>query len=388
MRIATADLSGQSLMCGNCEEIVSIIMYLLIKYAYPLNADFGKFTIHYVMKIPAGRIPFSICKAITFREGGQDLSVYSLVDHYVGLKGEEYGKYEITRISIRIYYLECQSKEPRHLSEDQIASLIGGSMNSEAVVEHQEARKIDHRKSQYPKHITALNPTRKERMPFIVADTETVLINDIHVPYAVGFLVVEPGDALSSERSYSIETYFSEDYPVQIYETIHKRSNKMLYDFIERIEVVVRRNPSIQTVYFHNLSRFDGILLLKYFATYDEKYRFKPLLRNSRLYELVIYRGRNMLFRLRDSLMLLPERLNYLAENLCPQLGAKGCIPHDEVQESNLIPLRFQLRRMIGPNPLYRLASFPVRASSQNLDSHGSLGKRSYVANLLFSSYP
>ena len=27
------------------------------------------------------------------------------------------------------------------------------------------------------------------------------------------------------------------------------------------------------------------------------------------------------------------------------------------------------------------------RASSQNLDSHGSLGKRSYVANLLFSSY-
>ena len=27
------------------------------------------------------------------------------------------------------------------------------------------------------------------------------------------------------------------------------------------------------------------------------------------------------------------------------------------------------------------------RASSQNLDSHGVLGKRSYVANLLFSSY-
>lgn len=29
-----------------------------------------------------------------------------------------------------------------------------------------------------------------------------------------------------------------------------------------------------------------------------------------------------------------------------------------------------------------------LRASSQNLDSNGSLGKRSYVANLLFSSYP
>ncbi|GJR92385.1 DNA polymerase-like protein [Tanacetum coccineum] len=93
-----------------------------------------------------------------------------------------------------------QTNEPRYLSEDQIASLIGGSMNSEAVVEHQEARKIDHRKRQYHKHITALNPTSKGRMPFIVADTETVLINEIHVPYAVGFLVVEPGDTLSSER--------------------------------------------------------------------------------------------------------------------------------------------------------------------------------------------
>ncbi|GKA18019.1 DNA polymerase-like protein, partial [Tanacetum coccineum] len=236
-----------------------------------------------------------------------------------------------------------QTNEPRYLSEDQIASLIGGSMNSEAVVEHQEARKIDHRKRQYHKHITALNPTSKGRMPFIVADTETVLINEIHVPYAVGFLVVEPGDTLSSERSNSIETYFSEDYPVHIFETIHKRSNKMLYDFIERIAVVVRKKPSIQTVYFHNFSRFDGILLLKYFATYDDKYSFQPLLRNSRLYELVIYRGKYMLFRLRDSLMLLPGNLNHLARNLCPRLGTKGSIPHDEVQESNLIPLRDQL---------------------------------------------
>ncbi|GJW59504.1 DNA polymerase-like protein [Tanacetum coccineum] len=199
-----------------------------------------------------------------------------------------------------------QTNEPRYLSEDQIASLIGGSMNSEAVVEHQEARKIDHRKRQYHKHITALNPTSKAKScPFIVSHTETVLIRDSWC-LCSGFLVVEPGDTLSSERSNSIETYFSEDYPVHIFETIHKRSNKMLYDFIERIAVVVRKKPSIQTVYFHNFSRFDGILLLKYFATYDDKYSFQPLLRNSRLYELVIYRGKYMLFRLRDSLMLLP----------------------------------------------------------------------------------
>lgn len=107
--------------------------------------------------------------------------------------------------------------------------------------------------------------------------------------------------------------------------------------------VVVRKNPSIQTVYFHNFSRFDGILLLNHFATHDEKYTFQPLVRNSRLYELVIYRDKKKLFILRDSLLLLPGNLNYLAKNLCPQLGTKGSIPHDEVQESNLIPLREQL---------------------------------------------
>lgn len=61
------------------------------------------------------------------------------------------------------------------------------------------------------------------------------------------------------------------------------------------------------------------------------------------LYELAVYLGKKQLFCLRDSLTLLTGSLNNLARNLCPQLGSKGTIPHDEVQVSNLKNLSTQL---------------------------------------------
>nr|XP_016499917.1 PREDICTED: DNA polymerase-like [Nicotiana tabacum] len=64
----------------------------------------------------------------------------------------------------------------------------------------------------------------------------------------------------------SIETYFSEDNPMYLFETIHKRSNKMLSDFLERLAVVVRKIRSIHTVYFHKLSRFDGEFVDVYYS--------------------------------------------------------------------------------------------------------------------------
>lgn len=164
----------------------------------------------------------------------------------------------ITSIYIRIYVLDMKSNQPRSLSNDHIANLL-----SYELVEHREAIKIETRKHKYLKYITSLEPTSKERKPFLVADIETVLINDIHVPYAAGFLVVEPDDVMSSDRCKSIETYYSEDYPFFLYETIQKRSNKMLSYFIDRIAFIARKRESIKTIYFHNFSRFDGILLIK-----------------------------------------------------------------------------------------------------------------------------
>lgn len=55
----------------------------------------------------------------------------------------------------------------------------------------------------------------------------------------------------------------------------------MLFYFLERLAVVASETK-IQTVYF--LSRFDGIFLIKYYAS-QQKYTFTPLVRNNILYE-------------------------------------------------------------------------------------------------------
>lgn len=62
-------------------------------------------------------------------------------------------------------------------------------------------------------------------------------------------------------------------------------------------------------------------------------------MRNHILYEMKVYIGKKFLFCFRDSCILLPSSLQTLAKTLCPQLGNKGSINHDEVQVSNLSDL-------------------------------------------------
>ncbi|KAK0592098.1 hypothetical protein LWI29_013316 [Acer saccharum] len=87
----------------------------------------------------------------------------------------------------------------------------------------------------------------KERRSFIVADTETVMLKvkdkekrDIYiqVPYAVGFLVVNPGVDVGAMPDHSCETYFSEDYSSFI-DDFQEKSNQMMFDFLERLSVVI-----------------------------------------------------------------------------------------------------------------------------------------------------
>lgn len=342
LRIATIEFKRPFLRCSDCDMIVLAVMRLYHKYAYTIQSDYGKLTVSYVMRIPFSVVPFTIGPAIPFREDGKDLPIYTLIDKIVREKAEEYDESEISSIYIRIYITESKVSAMPIISNDEIASKLWECINSMVVVEPKEARTLRHRKHCYPNYLTALKPKKSIRKPFIVADTETILIDQVHVPYAAGFLVVMPGDDLSSKPYYKIETYFSEDYSI-IIDSFEERSQKMLIDFIARLEVVVRQNPSIRTVYFHNFSRFDGIIILKHLAIHGEKYTIKPLMRNHRLYEIAVYQGKKMLFSLRDSLTLLTSSLDNLAKNLCPQLGTKGSIPYDEVRVSNLMTLRHQL---------------------------------------------
>lgn len=61
------------------------------------------------------------------------------------------------------------------------------------------------------------------------------------------------------------------------------------------------------------------------------------------LYEISVYLGKKRVFRLRDSYTLLPSSLETLSKTLCPQLGSKGSIQHDEVNEFNLMKLKAEL---------------------------------------------
>lgn len=91
-------------------------------------------------------------------------------------------------------------------------------------------------------------------------------------------------------------------------------------------------------------------------------------MRNNKLYQLSVSRitpsGRNkLLFHLRDSYTLLPNSLETLAKTLCPHLGSKGSIVHDEVQVSSLKDNRAQLLDYMEQD-IRLLAGVMLRAQS------------------------
>lgn len=326
------------LRCNQCDLIVIAVLYLLIKYAYTTESTHGKFTICYVLKVPQiSEISFTLSESINFRYNGEYLPIYALIDKLVRMKADEYDDAKITQLYIRIYLIDTKTSDiPKYnFTLNEIVNKIHDIITDKRNVDPIEVKKSTHsnKMSRYPTYLTSLKPSSKEPSPFIVADTETVLVNNVHTPYAIGFMEVKLGDVLSSKK---VETYYCTDYPNCIYKTIEERRDKMIFDFLERLAVVVRKNPSISTVYFHNLSRFDGILLLKYFVNNSEKYTVKPLIRNNLIYEIAVYRGKKLLYNLKDSLIMLPNNLDTLARHLCPQLGIKGDINFDEINLSNL----------------------------------------------------
>lgn len=187
------------------------------------------------------------------------------------------------------------------LSEDErkstLSSVIQGEWN-----EIETARKISNRKSSYPTYIRSIKARQSELKPFIVADTETLFINDIHYAYAAGLMLVYPGREIKASW---IDTYFSEDYI--FYDSFEDRSTKVLSDLVLRIESLAKNAKTILTVYYHNLAKFDGILIVKHLAQHHKWFKIKPLMRKNMVYEIAVYSGNKMLFRFRDSLNLLPS---------------------------------------------------------------------------------
>ncbi|KAL3646554.1 hypothetical protein CASFOL_009521 [Castilleja foliolosa] len=263
----------------------------------------------------------------------------NFISDLVHLNAENSDRAGITGVFMRIYYKPdlCSELFPFPQISD-IFSLISNvlSHSSDNISgELPEAQSLLYKKSRISGKINSMKSRITSCRPFIVADIETILMNNVHVPYAAGFLVVNPGENLRSIPSDSIKTYFSENH-IPFYLTFEDRSDRMLFDFLSNLEYQVQENPRLRTVYFHNFSRFDGILILKYYALRGDKYKLKTLLRNHKLYELKIYLCDKLLLRFRDSCTLLPSSLDSLGRTLCPELGSKGSIPHADLNVSNL----------------------------------------------------
>ena len=163
-------------------------------------------------------------------------------------------------------------------------------------------------------------------------------MDDVQVPYAAGYLLVHPGDQLTS--SPSIYTYFSEDY--YVYSEFPQRSECMFNQFLSKLEFSVKKEQ-IRTVYFHNFGGFDGFFIMKYYVNKGERYKMQPLIRNNNIYELLVYLDGRFFMRFRDSYRLLPSSLSSLGKALCPELGGKGSITHSDLVPSELKPKKVQL---------------------------------------------
>lgn len=322
------------------------VMDLLNQFAYPSLTGYAKVSILItVLRSYGEEITITIGKAIPLTDQSNQLLpksvVYSLIIQLFLKYSEVYDGDSLVRVMIRVYMEQDKKKEWPVLSEEDrynsLSSIIQeGVIETESLTDLTVVRGIRHsnriHKSQMPKQ----KQSKTELKPFIVSDLETILIDNVHKPYAAGLLLVRPGEEI---KDLMINTYFSEDYSI-IIDSFEDRSTKVLYDLVLRIAALVKEDKSVKTIYFHNFSRFDGIILLKHLVCHHPKYKLKPLMRNNRLYELAVLSGRKIVFRFRDSLNLLPGKLSDLAKNLCPVLGPKGSIKYEEVNLSNLVSMQ------------------------------------------------
>ena len=107
---------------------------------------------------------------------------------------------------------------------------------------------------------------------FMTVDIETVLINNVQVPYLIYGYTVSANGAKNTIHSYS---------DVNPHTYSQDKIDALFNDFITKLLT----NPNfanVQYVYAHNLSGFDGILFLNHLLKYENA-TTKPLIFNSKL---------------------------------------------------------------------------------------------------------
>lgn len=363
------------------------VLDLLIRYVFSSVEGYTKFNIILTLASRDGMdITYNICNAIplTTLDGSAFLPLKDLFRYIYREVLQVFEKYKgafITKISLRIY-LTGKNRE-KHLSKEEIIKVFnalfedlshdydykddgydykddgyGKNLLLSKVEKDKDlrdvkppvAKLISNKKRTYDSNISHILSSKKQGVtPFMVADIETILMMDdtgieVQTPYAVGLLVVLPEKEVDKA---DIITFYSEYYLYKnLYSSFKERSDKILYDMVKRIDIVVNKQyKTAMCIYLHNLSRFDGIILLKHLISRHSDYIIKPLIRNHRIYEIKVYKKMQqevdgkmvdkigvLLFTFKDSLNLLPGKLDTLAQNLCPDLGGKYDFDHEQLK--------------------------------------------------------
>lgn len=137
---------------------------------------------------------------------------------------------------------------------------------------------------------------------------ETIIIDDKHVPYAIGFTYAGSIGSSLFELDKPV-TYCTES--IYYDGDLLQRSDTMFDNFLNGLISYSRTHRTKKVYFFHNLSRFDGVLLLKLLL--KSKWKIKPIIREHHIYQVVIYdksRPKIPVLYFRDSLKLLPGSLN------------------------------------------------------------------------------
>jgi hypothetical protein len=156
------------------------------------------------------------------------------------------------------------------------------------------------------KPIEKINVNKSLDSRIITMDLETILIDNVHVPYLLSWF-----DG-NTTNSYFIESLD----PV----TIEFEILRMIKDAIE--DICIRKYKNYK-VYFHNFSKFDGYFLVKYLS----KIGFcDPIIHKGRIISVSFnYNDINIVFK--DSYLLLPSSLRKLGNSFKVD-SPKGIFPY------------------------------------------------------------
>ncbi|MCO5560144.1 hypothetical protein L7F22_013751 [Adiantum nelumboides] len=274
----------------------------------------------------------------------QDTYIYGIGLYlYAAKNPENFNVSDMDPEVIKNSIYEIVKEQPRKENQETLFTILGSKEESirereRAVDSEDKAQSTSTHQDENQKATGSyINPSKpdKNTKAFIVGDIETIIVNDIHVPYAIGYVY-------AGERSLSIldiqkpVTYCTEN--LYYSGTFKERSRLMFDDFLKGL-INYSKICGTKRVYFHNLSRFDGILLLKLLLEDEGKWVLKPIIREHNVYQVLVYDKscpKSPVLDIRDSLKLLPGSLKSLAETMCPELGGKGSISHEELNEFNI----------------------------------------------------